>query len=267
MILEVPPFFEFWVGCFGLLLGSFANVVIYRLPQEKSVVRPRSACTQCGAAIGWRDNVPVFSWVLLRGKCRSCKAPISARYPLVEILMAALFFLQAQRHGASWTLLEMLFLTFGLVVISFIDLDHMIIPDQFSLSGVVLGLVGALINPDRAFADAAIGLLAGGGFLLAVAAIYAKVRGEEGLGGGDIKLLAWTGAVLGWKSVPFTILGGSIVGSVFGIAMSLRSGSGMKTQLPFGPYLAGAALLFSLSGNEMIDAYLSLFFPWMIPIE
>ncbi|MBX9767146.1 MAG: prepilin peptidase [Bdellovibrionales bacterium] len=265
--MEVPPFFEFWVGLLGLLLGSFANVVIYRLPQEKSVVRPRSACPHCGHAINWKDNIPVFSWLILRGKCRSCRAPISARYPLVELLMGILFLIQARHHGATWTLLEMLILTFGLVVISFIDLDHMIIPDQFSLSGIALGLLGATLNPERDVMDAAIGLLAGGGFLLTVAVVYTKIRGEEGLGGGDIKLLAWTGAVLGWRSVPFTILVGSIAGSIVGIAMSIRFKSGLKTQLPFGPYLAGAALLFSLSGTEMIDAYLSLFFPWMFPQE
>ena len=267
MILQEPIVFELWVGFFGLLLGSFANVVIYRLPLGLSVIRPRSACPSCKAQVLWKDNVPLVSWLLLKGQCRQCRAPISARYPTVEILTGLLFFLQARAHGLSWTLLEMLILTFGLVTISFIDLDHMIIPDEFSLSGIVFGLAGALLNPDREFFDALVGFLVGGGFLYAVAVIYSKIRGEEGLGGGDIKLLGWTGAVLGWKSVPFTILAGSIVGSVVGILVGLKMKSGLKTQLPFGPYLAGAALLFSLSGAEVIDTYLALFFPWMFTAE
>lgn len=246
---------------FGLLLGSFGNVVILRLPAEKSVVFPGSACPQCGQPIRWFDNIPVVSWVLLRGKCRQCKVGISPRYPLVEIIMGILFALSYHYAGFSWTLLEYLLFSFGLVVCTFIDFDHMILPDEFTLSGIVIGLVGAALNPDRSFLEAFYGVLFGGGFLWALAWIYFLLTGKEGMGGGDIKLLAWIGAVIGWKAIPFVIMSSAIIGSVVGLVAAARSKEGLSTAIPFGPWLALGAVLYIFGGQTIADWYFSLFLP------
>lgn len=246
----------------GLLFGSFANVVILRLPQEQSVIRPRSRCPKCKNPIAFYDNIPVLSWLLLRGKCRKCENRISARYPLVELVTAVLFWALFLKFGWSYTLLEFLILGFGLVVISFIDLDHQIIPDSFSLSGIALGLVGASLNPEREFYSAVAGVLVGGGFLWLVAYTYWVIRNEEGMGGGDIKLLAWLGAYLGWVSIPFIILVSSVLGSIVGLAL-IKKGEGLKAAIPFGPFLVAGALIYIFGGNQVALWYLQLFFPWV----
>ncbi len=262
-----------YIAFLGACLGSFANVVIFRLPAGLSVVRPGSYCWSCKAPIKFRYNIPILGWFILGGKCSNCKTPYSFRYPAVEMLMSALFIAAFLRFGWSWTLLEALIFIFGLVTVSFIDLDHMILPDKFTLSGILLGLSGAALSPERSFWPALYGVLLGGGFLWAVAYLYAIVRQREGMGGGDIKLLAWIGAVLGWPSVPFVILVASLFGSAVGIIAMFRSKQGHSHQsegdsqlkgvgsfaIPFGPFLAGAALLYLLlDGERLIDWYLGL---------
>ncbi len=252
----VPTMF----ALFGALWGSFANVVILRLPAGKSVVSPRSQCPHCGSLIRWFDNIPILSWLILRAKCRKCKAAISWRYPLVELIMSVLFLLAYVKLGWSWTLLEYLIFIFGLVTVSFIDFDHMILPDQFTLGGIVVGLLGAALNPEREFMPALWGVLLGGGFLWAVAYLYLVLRKQDGMGGGDIKLLAWIGAVLGVASIPFVILISSVVGSVVGILWSFKVKKGMQTTIPFGPYLALAALIYMLYGGyDLSRLYFSFF--------
>jgi len=191
------------------------------------------------------------------------------------MLMAALFMVAYLQMGWSWTLLESLIFIFSLVTVSFIDLDHMILPDTFTLSGIVIGLLGALLNPEREFLDSVYGVLLGGGFLWAIAYLYFVVRKREGMGGGDIKLLAWTGAVLGWKAIPFVILVASLLGSVVGIGMALLAVRGRTSEsanenkavaedsevasfaIPFGPFLAlGALLYLLLDGAELARLYL-----------
>jgi leader peptidase (prepilin peptidase)/N-methyltransferase len=244
---------------FGALFGSFANVVIVRLPEGKSIVKPRSACMKCGTQILWYQNIPILSWFLLRGKCAKCQAPFSFRYPLVEFLMGLAFVLTFHADGWSWTLLEHLIFAFGLVTVSFIDLDHMILPDVFTLSGIVIGLVGAALNPEREFLPAFYGVLMGGGFLWAIAYLYFAFRQREGMGGGDIKLLAWIGAVLGWQSIPMVILLSSFSGSIIGIGLALRTKGGLQKAIPFGPYLVVAALLYIfLHGEHWSEWYLAL---------
>lgn len=246
---------------FGMLFGSFGNVVIYRLPLGKSVVSPRSSCPKCNKPIAWYDNIPVLSWLALRGRCRGCKTGISFRYPLVELLVGAAWAAIYHRYGMTWTTLEYLYFAWALIICSFIDLDHMILPDVFTLSGVAIGLVGAALNPERSFTSALAGALMGGGFLYAIAYLYLVLRKEEGMGGGDIKLLAWIGAVLGWTSVPFVILFSSVIGSLVGLVLALRSKAGLKSVIPFGPYLAGAALVFILGGDALGLWYIGLFLP------
>lgn len=238
-------------------------MVIIRLPQGQNVALPHSRCPKCLVAIKWRDNIPVLSYFLLRGKCRNCGTQISWRYPLVEFLMACLFAAIFYRWGWSISTFEYLLLAFGLVTVSFIDFDHMILPDSFTLGGIVMGLVGSYLNPDRAVMESLMGLLMGGGFLWAVAYVYMLIRQEEGMGGGDIKLLAWIGAVLGWQAIPFVILGSSIVGSLVGLTVAWQSKSGLKTSIPFGPYLAFAALVYVLGGQHFGQIYLNFFMPML----
>lgn len=254
----------FWL-CFifinGAVLGSFANVVIYRMPKGESVVRPRSRCQKCNHVVAWFDNIPILSWFVLRGKCRYCGEPFSFRYPFVELLMGSLFALAYAYFGFSWSFVEALFFLFPIVICVFIDFDHMILPDEFTLSGIVIGLIGALINPDRTFLDAFWGVLLGGGFLWALAYLYFVFTKNDGMGGGDIKLLAWIGAVLGWEAIPFVILVSAITGSIVGILFAFKSKEGLKTAIPFGPYLALGGVLYMFGGQTLGDWYLSLFLP------
>lgn len=248
---------------FGALLGSFANVVILRMPRGESFVRPRSHCPQCKSQIKWFDNIPIISWLFLMGKCRKCGQSISWRYPFVEFLTGLLFLLAFHFIGPQWYLLEILIFLFCLVCCTFIDIDHFILPDKFTLSGIIIGFVGAVLNPieNRGWVESLIGIFIGGGFLWALAFFYAVLRKEEGMGGGDIKLLAWIGAVLGWKAVPFVIVSSSIVGSVGGLIAALRSKDKMKTVIPFGPYLALGAVAYIFGGQALAHWYISLFIP------
>ncbi|WP_374035004.1 A24 family peptidase [Bdellovibrio bacteriovorus] len=245
----------------GAIFGSFGNVVIYRLPREESVVKPRSYCYSCKTQIKWYDNIPILSWFILRGKCRKCHAKFSFRYPLVELIMAVLFALSYHYAGLTWTLLEYLIFIFGLVVCTFIDLDHMILPDEFTLSGIVIGLIGAALNPQREFLDALFGVLMGGGFLWGMAYVYYMFTKNEGMGGGDIKLLAWIGAIVGWKAIPFVIMTSAIVGSVIGLIAARKQKAGLKTVIPFGPYLALGAVIYLFGGEAIALWYLGLFLP------
>ncbi len=240
---------------FGALLGSFANVVIVRLPEGESVVTPRSACRQCKALIPWYHNIPILSWLILRGRCYKCRAPFSGRYPFVEFLMAALFAACAFRYGLTWTLLESLIFVFALVCCTFIDFDHMILPDEFTLSGIVIGLVGSVLNPERTFLPSLYGVLLGGGFLWSIAYLYFIVRKREGMGGGDIKLIAWIGAVLGWTAIPVVIIGSSLFGALIGIIIVAGQKDGFKKAIPFGPYLVAAALAYMFFHGERIGEW------------
>lgn len=258
--LNIAPIFLFLLGA---CLGSFANVVIYRLPEGLSVVQPGSRCGSCGKPVRWYNNIPIISWLILRGKCAECGIRFSFRYCFVEILTAVLFTMAWYFIGPSWYLIEVLIFLFSLVVCSFIDIDHFILPDVFTLSGIVIGLAGALVNPERTFLDAFLGVLLGGGFLWAIAYFYLLIRKEEGMGGGDIKLLAWIGAILGWKAIAFVIISSSLIGSIFGIWSALRSKKGMKTVIPYGPYLALGSVLWLFGGESLGLWYLKLFLPFL----
>lgn len=245
---------------FGASLGSFSNVVIYRLPEQLSLLG-RSHCMKCKATVPWRYNIPLFGYFLLNGKCFNCHEKFSIRYPLVEFIMAACFALIVYFYDVTWLSFEYLILVWGLITASFIDLDHMILPDEITLGGLAIGLVGALLNPEREFLDAFLGVLFGGGVLWLVAYVYFVFTGREGLGGGDIKLLAWLGSLLGWRSIPFIILASSVFGSVVGILLSRKNSDGLKTMIPFGPFLAFGALLYMFGLKSVGLWYVDLFFP------
>ena len=262
---DLPLWFGYVVfALFGALLGSFGNVIIYRLPKGESVIKPRSRCQGCGHMVAWYDNIPMISWLLLKGQCRQCKMKISIRYFLVELTMALLFALTFHFIGWNFLLVDYLIFVFGLVVCSFIDFDHMILPDVFTLSGIVIGLLGALLNPERYFWEAFIGVLMGGGFLWMTAYIYFLMTKKEGMGGGDIKLIAWIGAVLGWKAIPFVIFSSALIGAVIGLYMARGQKDGLKTMIPYGPFLAGGAILYLLGGQTLGQWYLSLFLPGLL---
>lgn len=243
---------------FGTVVGSFLNVCIARIPAGKSVVYPPSACPQCGARIRPWDNVPLLSFLWLRGRCRDCGTPISWRYPLVEVLTGALFATNLWMFGLTpWAAVACAF-TAALVVISFIDLDHQIIPDVISLPGVVVGLVLAVPGWGPSLVERILGMLLGGGLLWAVAVLYEWARNREGMGGGDIKLLAMIGAFLGWRGVLVTLLVGSLLGaSVGGLRIALRRAEA-GVPIPFGPFLAVGAIVALYWGDQLISWYIDL---------
>lgn len=242
----------------GAVVGSFLNVVIHRLPKGESLAFPPSACPRCGARIRPRDNLPVVGFLLLRGRCRDCREPISWRYPLVEALMGGLSLALWALHGPSLLFgVHFVFLA-GLVVVTFIDLDLKIIPDSLSLGGVVAGLVFAFLTP-LGWKASLLGIGLGGGVLLAVAGGYYLLTRREGMGLGDVKLLAAIGAFLGWEAVLFTVFVSSLVGSALGLALTARRGSGMKLEVPFGPFLALGAAAWVFAGPPLVEWYFGMF--------
>ncbi len=243
---------------FGAIIGSFLNVVILRLPEGRSLVHPRSCCPGCGAPVAWYDNVPIVSYAWLGARCRACRGRISVRYPLVESLTAALFGCSVVRFGLTIDLVAALVLLSALVAITFIDLDHRIIPNEISLPGIPVGLVLGSLRATVGPRAAIVGMLLGGGVLFAIAYGYEKVRRREGMGMGDVKLLALIGAFLGWHGVLVTMLVSSTVGSVVGLAAMIRRRETLQLAIPFGPFLALGAAVHLFWGEEWIAWYLSL---------
>ena len=257
MPMPVPIVIPLFVFIFGALIGSFLNVCIYRIPEGKSIVSPPSHCPSCGEGVRWYDNIPILSYLILRGKCRFCANRISVQYPLVELLtaLAALFFFLKFQLSIVFAILFIF--TAALIVISFIDLEHRIIPDVISLPGIIVGFVAALFLPEVGWMSSLIGILVGGGSLLLVAWVYQLLTRKEGMGGGDIKLLAMMGAFLGWRAIPFIIFASSLIGSVIGISVMLIQKKDSKFALPFGPFLAIGALIYIFFGSRIISWYLN----------
>ncbi len=244
----------------GSVVGSFLNVVIVRLPAEhESIVFPASRCPKCLQPIKWYDNIPIVSFILLWRKCRSCGTQISWQYPLVELAMALLSLALFFKFGLTYGLPIYFVFTAALLVVIVIDYHHKIIPDSISLPGIVIGFACSFINPVITWQQSGIGLLIGGGVLYAVAAGYYLFTRREGMGGGDIKLLAMIGAFLGWQSLPFVVFGSSVLGAVVGIGAMLKQKKGGKTMIPYGPFLSIAALLYMFY-RELINYYLVLYF-------
>ncbi|PKF79253.1 prepilin peptidase [Vibrio sp. vnigr-6D03] len=279
-----PWLFPLMAAVFGLVIGSFLNVVIYRLPRmmenewrqecadsfpeyniappaEKLTLSvPRSTCQKCNTQIRIRDNVPVLSWLLLRGKCHTCGTAISARYPLIELLTAGLSFAVANHFGFSYFSVALLFFTFVLIAATFIDFDTLLLPDQLTLplmwAGVALSLFE--ISP-VSLTDSVIGAMAGYLCLWSVYYLFKLLTGKEGMGFGDFKLLAALGAWLGWQSLPIIILMSSLVGVVFGVIQLRLQKKGIEQAFPFGPYLAIAGWVTLLFGKDITSWYFSHF--------
>jgi leader peptidase (prepilin peptidase)/N-methyltransferase len=246
------------VSVIGLAFGSFLNVVIYRLPRRQSLVWPGSACPSCGKAIRWYDNVPLIGWVALGGRCRDCGAPISVRYPIVEAITAAAFLICFWVIGPQWLLLSRLLFVAMLIALFAIDLEHQLLPDRITLPGIVVGLLLSIWLPPG-LRDAFLGLLLGGGVLFALGETYFRFRGIEGMGFGDVKMLAMVGAFLGWKLVIVTFVLSSLVGGLFAMVLLLSRRTTLTSALPFGTFLAMGAFIASLWGEWLMNWYLSLY--------
>ena len=237
---------------FGAVIGSFLNVCIYRLPREESVAWPASHCPSCRQAIAFYDNIPIVSFLILRARCRDCGAKISWRYPLVELITGLLALLLFLKFGPTLVFLVFFIFTAVLIVITFIDLDHQIIPDILSLPGIPVFFLAAVFIVGLPWLEALIGLLIGGGVLLAIAFVYEWITKREGMGGGDIKLLAMIGGFLGWKSLIFVLLFSSLTGAVVGIAAMIIKKQDTKYAIPFGPFLSAAAVAWIFWGDAFI---------------
>lgn len=236
----------------GLLIGSFLNVCIWRLPRNESVVSPRSRCPACQRPIRLFDNIPIVSFLLLRGRCRACGESISWRYPLVELANGVGYGVLVWRFGAAWETAIYAVLYSALLVVTVIDLDHQIIPDRITLPGMLIGLAAAAAVLPHGFWNGLWGLLGGGALFYLVA-----VASGGGMGGGDIKLIAMIGAFLGWKLMLLTIFLAALSGAVVGIYLMIAAGRSRKSQVPFGPFLSLGAIVAVLYGHEIVSWYLS----------
>jgi leader peptidase (prepilin peptidase) / N-methyltransferase len=243
----------------GAVIGSFLNVCICRLPAGESIAYPASRCPHCQAAIRWYQNIPILSYLLLWGRCANCRCGISSRYPLVEALTGALFVLIFLSFGVQWATPVYWLFAAALVVVTFIDLDHQIIPDVISLPGIPIGFLAVFGVPWISWSDSLLGILAGGGSLFLVAASYQLLTKKEGMGGGDIKLLAMIGAFLGWQAVLPVIFISSFIGSLVGVPLMLIKKADRRLAIPFGPFLALGALVYLLWGRMLLRWYLNLF--------
>lgn len=263
----------------GLVIGSFLNVCIFRIPVGKSVARPRSHCPHCSKLVAWYDNVPVLSYLWLGGKCRSCRTAISMRYPAIEALTGAVALVCYWRFGfgPEWAIVFVF--SAAMITLSFIDLDHRILPDVITLNGIWLGVLAAWYlgwySPQLArlavyagypspspsllsVVSSLVGIVVGGGLLWLVGEAYFRFRGVEGMGFGDVKMMAAVGALLGGPLALLTIMIGSIAGSVVGILFIKLSGKDSQYELPFGTFLGFAAIVSALFGSSLIDWYLQL---------
>ena len=272
-------------GIFGAVIGSFLNVVIHRVPREESIVLPSSRCPSCGAEISFYDNVPVLSYLMLGGRCRSCKVHISARYPAVEALTALLWVAVAWRDGLSFALpFDLIFVT-AITALIFIDAEHMILPNAITYPGIAFALIARVALPflmgaphfddlpmllngvlagmpmwAASLVGALIGALAGGGSLWLMGWIWEKLRGVEAMGLGDVKMMFMVGAYLGWRLTVLNIFLGVLSGSLIGIALMLRQGKrDMKMLLPFGVFLGIGAIAALLFGSQIVDWYAGQF--------
>jgi leader peptidase (prepilin peptidase)/N-methyltransferase len=239
---------------FGLCIGSFLNVVIYRLPLHQSLATPPSRCRHCGYSLQWFDNIPVLSWAMLRGRCRKCGVGVSWQYPVVELITAALFVIVVWLTPMGPLVATRLLLVCILIALFGIDLEHQILPNSITLPGIVVGLLLSLIAPPG-LKDALIGAVLGAGILYAIAGAYSLWRREEGMGMGDVKMLAMIGAFLGWKAVLVTLVLSSFSGALIGVMLLSAQKGSMKFALPFGTFLSIGALIAMFAGEPLIAWY------------
>ncbi|MBW2558491.1 MAG: prepilin peptidase [Deltaproteobacteria bacterium] len=252
MLLYAECLLQIFSAILGAIVGSFLNVCIYRIPSGKSIVLPASHCPVCKHPIKFYDNIPIISYLMLRGKCRHCSKRISPIYPVIEVLTAVMSVFLFREYGLSFEYLFAFLFTCALLIVTFIDLKHQIIPDVISLPGIPLFALAAIFFMDVTFRDSLIGILAGGGFLFLIALGYQILTKREGMGGGDIKLLAMVGGFLGWQSLWFVIMASSLIGAVAGISVMISRGKDTKYAIPFGPFLSIGAIAYIFWGNMVM---------------
>lgn len=283
-LLPWKPFFTILSFAWGTAIGSFLNVCIYRIPRELSTVTPRSYCPHCKQQIAWYHNIPILTYLALRGRCKYCGGNISARYFLVELLVGILFLLAWMKFDLTmgsrllglapvcdWRLPPVYWLMFsGLVLGTFVDFEHMIIPDRVTLGGIVTGLALSALVPTMHGQESslygllfsAMGAATGWGILWGIAVLGKFMFKKDAMGFGDVKLLGAIGAFLGWQAVLFTLVVSSFIGSIVGISLIIGKQKEMQSRIPFGPYLSLAAVLWVLWGSTWWQAYLN----WMTPV-
>jgi leader peptidase (prepilin peptidase)/N-methyltransferase len=244
---------------FGLIFGSFLNVCIYRIPLGKSIIFPPSSCPNCDRRIEFYDNIPVVSYIFLRGKCRYCHQRIPVHYPVVELLTGLLSMALFIRYGLSYQYILSFLFVISLVLISFIDLHHQIIPDILSIPGIFAGIAVSFIPGHVVWVDSLIGAAGGGGILYLIALVFKKVTGRDGLGGGDVKLLAMIGAWMGWRALPFIVLLSSLSGIAIGGGALMLAGKGYRVRIPFGPFLSLGTIIYFFFGPQILRWYSHLF--------
>ena len=244
-------------GLFGLVVGSFLNVCIFRLPREESVVFPRSRCARCDRTLAWYENVPVLSWLVLRARCRTCGERISWMYPSIELLTAIIFASLYVTYGPTLLGASRLLFACALLVLFVIDLQHQILPNVITLPGIAVGFLLSLFGPPG-WRDSLIGIVIGGAIPYAIAEAYLRLRGEEGLGMGDVKMLAMIGAFLGWQLMLLTLVLASFSGSIVGLGF-IAAGKGRRYALPFGTFLAVGAGIAAVAGDSILAWYLSYY--------
>ncbi|HZJ31120.1 MAG TPA: prepilin peptidase [Vicinamibacterales bacterium] len=254
----MTPQLTLLLGVLGLVVGSFLNVCIYRLPRGQSVNWPASRCTTCDRSLAWYENIPVVSWLVLRGRCRTCGERISVMYPIVEAITAALFIAGYFIYGWTPLLAVRLAFTCAMIVLFMIDLQHYLLPNVITVPGIVIGFALSLVLPPG-WKASLIGLVAGGGLLFAIAEAWYRFRGIEGLGMGDVKMLAMIGAFLGWKLMLVTLVLSSFAGSLIGVGAIALGRGGMKSMLPFGTFLAVGALTAAVAGDVILTWYLGFY--------
>ncbi len=245
-------------AAYGAVIGSFLNVVIYRVPLGKSIVSPRSACPKCGSHLAWYDNIPIVGWLLIGGKCRTCREPVSIQYPIVELITVLLFVLVVWMTPLSALMFSRLLLVCILIALFGIDLEHQILPNSITLPGIVAGILLSFVAPPG-WKDALIGTVLGAAILYGIAAAYYLARREEGLGMGDVKMLAMIGAFLGWKAVLVTLVLSSFAGALVGVVLIAVQKGSMKFALPFGTFLSVGALVAMLAGEPLVAWYAGFF--------
>lgn len=253
----IDNFTLFYSAVLGACIGSFLNVCILRIPEKISIVFPPSSCPKCNYNLKWYDNIPILSFVMLKGKCRNCKTKISFQYPLVEIIASLFAILSVYYFSFSLKALAVFIFAAVLLVISFIDLKHKIIPDVISLPGIPFFLTLGYFVCKIPFLELILGIIIGGGSLYLIAFLYYLLTKKDGMGGGDIKLLAMIGAFLGYKGVFFTIFASSIIGTTIGIIYMLISKKDMKFAVPFGPFLSMGSVIYIFLGDIIISFYIN----------
>jgi len=240
----------------GLIVGSFSNVCIYRIPRNESIIYPASHCPKCRSNISLKDNIPLLSFILLKGRCRNCKRKISIQYPIVELLTGLIYLIIYLIYGLSIQSLIYIILSSALIIIAFIDLNQQIVPDVISLPGIVIGFIISFFVPYISFINSALGVVVGGGIILVIGIAGSVIFKKEAMGGGDVKLAAMIGAFLGWRYIIISLFLGFFLGALAGIILILSKIKSREDVVPFGPFIVLGSFITLLWGEKILIWYL-----------